>query len=135
MNLGNEFQNRILGTIQTLSSLYHITKTRGSKIEHLGTPIFTYCKFYFIMLNLSYDEMTMTRVSSLSMAEINNKTAQEVQLEIYSHLTYAQKWEAFLNLRATAWALKAAGIRSLHPNWSEEKIQEEVKRIFLYATT
>ena len=42
------------------------------------------------MLNLSYDEMTMTRLSSLSMAEINNKTAQEVQLEIYSHLTYAQ---------------------------------------------
>lgn len=69
------------------------------------------------------------------MIEVQDETAQKVQLEIYAHLTYAQKWEAYLRLRATAWALKAAGMRSLHLDWSEEKIQDEVKRIFLYATT
>ncbi len=31
--------------------------------------------------------------------------------------------------------LKAAGLRARFPDWSEEKVQQEVKRIFLHATT
>lgn len=36
-------------------------------------------------------------------------------------------------LMARAW--KAAGIRLQHPDWNEEQIQAEVRRVFLYAAT
>ena len=35
----------------------------------------------------------------------------------------------------SARALKAAGLRSQFPDWSEEQVQQKVKEIFLYATT
>ncbi len=35
----------------------------------------------------------------------------------------------------SAGALKAAGLRSQFPDWSEEQVQQKVKEIFLYATT
>jgi hypothetical protein len=31
--------------------------------------------------------------------------------------------------------LKAAGVRSQHPDWPEEKVNAEVNRIFLHART
>jgi hypothetical protein len=31
--------------------------------------------------------------------------------------------------------LKAAGVRSQHPDWSEEKVKAEVNRLFLHART
>ena len=31
--------------------------------------------------------------------------------------------------------LKAAGLRKLHPDWTEEQIAAEVRRIFMYART
>lgn len=31
--------------------------------------------------------------------------------------------------------IKAARLRELHPDWTEEQVQEEVKRIFLHAVT
>jgi hypothetical protein len=39
------------------------------------------------------------------------------------------------NLYHSARALKTAGLRAQHPDWSEREIQEKVKEIFLYATT
>jgi hypothetical protein len=32
----------------------------------------------------------------------------------------------------TARKLKAAGVRAQHPEWPEERVQEEVRRIFLH---
>ena len=39
------------------------------------------------------------------------------------------------NLYHCARALKAAGLRNQHPDWSEKEIREKVREIFLYATT
>jgi hypothetical protein len=33
----------------------------------------------------------------------------------------------------TARRIKAAGIRDQHPNWSDEQVKAEVRRIFLHA--
>lgn len=63
------------------------------------------------------------------------KSESIIQFEIYSNMSYAQKWKEMLKLRETAWVLKLAGLRALHPEWNEQQIKDEVKRIFLYATT
>jgi len=66
---------------------------------------------------------------------VASKSGKTVQIEIYSKMSPAQKWEQICHLRETAWKLKAAGVRAKHPNWSEREVQAEVKKIFLYATT
>ena len=48
-------------------------------------------------------------------------------------MTPEQKLEASFNLYWTARELKAAGLRMLHPDWTEEQVQEEVRRIFFHA--
>lgn len=63
------------------------------------------------------------------------KEADQVQMQIYSKMSAAEKWEQVALLRETAWKLKVAGLRAQHPGWSEERIQDEVRRIFLYAVT
>ncbi len=63
------------------------------------------------------------------------QTVEEIQNQIYSKMSFAQKWETLQQLRAMAWTVKAAGIRALHPKWNDKEVQDEVKKIFLYATT
>jgi len=46
-----------------------------------------------------------------------------------------QKLIIAANLHQYARALKAAGLRDQHPDWSEKDIQKKVREIFLYATT
>jgi hypothetical protein len=50
-------------------------------------------------------------------------------------MTAEQKLRIAADLYHSARELKAAGLRVEHPNWSEKKIQEEVREIFLYART
>lgn len=57
------------------------------------------------------------------------------QKRIYQSMTPEQKLMIAANLYHAARALKSAGIRDQHPDWSEKKIQEKVREIFLYATT
>lgn len=45
----------------------------------------------------------------------NYKKEESVQLEIYSKMSYAQKWKEFHKLRKAAWVLKTAD--SLHLLW------------------
>ncbi|MDM8515635.1 hypothetical protein QUF76_05500 [Desulfobacterales bacterium HSG16] len=40
-----------------------------------------------------------------------------------------------LSLYWSARKLKAAALKSQHPDWSEEEIENKVKEIFMYATT
>lgn len=68
-------------------------------------------------------------------ASNNEEIANLVQNEIYLKMSWTQKWNAFQQLRDTAWALKVAGVHSRHPDWTPQQVHEEVKRIFLYATT
>ena len=42
---------------------------------------------------------------------------------------------AAFDLYATARKIKAARLRQLHPDWTEEEVQRRVKEIFLHAAT
>jgi len=59
----------------------------------------------------------------------------EIQRQIFAKMTAEKKLELSMQLYWSARRLKAAHLRGLHPDWSEEKVQEEVRRIFLYART
>ena len=48
---------------------------------------------------------------------------------------FARKYNQMIQLRQTAWNLKYAAIKTVHPDWSEERIIARVREIFLYATT
>jgi hypothetical protein len=57
------------------------------------------------------------------------------QIEIYHKMSPAQKLAIAIQLREDAWELKAAWLRQLHTDWSEEEVQNKVREIFLYART
>ena len=48
-------------------------------------------------------------------------------------MTAEQKIRLAQQLWWEARKLKAAGLRSQHPNWTEEQIEAKVREIFLYA--
>jgi hypothetical protein len=50
-------------------------------------------------------------------------------------LTGQQKLEAAFALYWSARRLKAAALREQHPDWTEERILEKVREIFLHART
>ncbi|MCP4710061.1 MAG: hypothetical protein GY869_15665 [Planctomycetes bacterium] len=57
------------------------------------------------------------------------------QIEIYKAMTPGRRLEVAGELYQAAWELKSAWLSSKHPEWSEERIQKEVRDIFLYART
>ena len=57
------------------------------------------------------------------------------QVEAYRRMSFQDKIRRFGELYQMAWKLKAAGLRHQHPDWTEEKIQEEVRKIFIRSTT
>jgi hypothetical protein len=61
--------------------------------------------------------------------------AEQRQQEIFRAMTPGQRWEQFLSLRATAWKLKRAGIKSQHPDLAEAEIEDMVRESFLHART
>lgn len=62
-------------------------------------------------------------------------SVDEVSSKIYSNMSVLQKLEQVFQLRETSWALKTAGVRAQHPEWSEKQVQDFVRKIFLYAST
>ena len=54
---------------------------------------------------------------------------------ILQRISPQEKWNEVLRLREAAWQLKVAFVKSQHPNWKQERVHAEVKKIFLYATT
>lgn len=55
------------------------------------------------------------------------------QKKIYQTMTPEQKVKIVFDLYHSARELKHAYLRKLHPDWSENKIQQEIRKIFLYA--
>ena len=51
--------------------------------------------------------------------------------EIIQAMTPEQKLNAAMRLYWSARELKSAGLRDQHPDWTEEQIQQEVRRVFL----
>lgn len=50
-------------------------------------------------------------------------------------MTGEQKWRTAFGMYWSARKLKAAAIREQHPDWSEEKVLQRVKEIFMHAVT
>ncbi len=50
-------------------------------------------------------------------------------------LSGRQKLRTAFAMYWSARSLKAAGLRSQFPDWSEDQVQRKVKEIFLHATT
>lgn len=57
-------------------------------------------------------------------------TVREQQVQRLRAMTGEEKIRAAEALRAAAWALKAAWIRSQHPDFSEAAVQDAVRRWF-----
>ena len=53
------------------------------------------------------------------------------QVEVFRRMTPSQRFNAANDLYWTARELKAAWFRREHPEWSEERVQREVRRAFL----
>ena len=59
--------------------------------------------------------------------------ADEVQTEIFRRMTPSQRWAAARALYWSAWRLKAAWLRSLHPDWTDAEVQRAVREAFLHV--
>jgi hypothetical protein len=59
----------------------------------------------------------------------------KIQKHIFQSMTPDQKLKIALRLYYSARQLKAAGLRAQNPDWAEEKIQDKLREIFLYART
>lgn len=57
------------------------------------------------------------------------------QIAILRRMTPEERWSAARRLYWTCRRHKAAFLRSQHPNWSKEQVQDEVCRIFQNART
>jgi hypothetical protein len=61
--------------------------------------------------------------------------AEHRQLDIFRKMSPGQRWEQFRALRTTAWKLKRAGLKSLHPELPDAEIETMVREIFRHART
>lgn len=59
--------------------------------------------------------------------------AEKIQIEIYKRMTPQRKLEVAEELYRSARRLKAAWLRKIHPDWTEQQIKKELRDIFLYA--
>jgi len=64
-----------------------------------------------------------------------DEQASPEQIEALRRMTPEQRWQAAHRLYWTMRRHKAAFLRSQHPEWPEERIEQEVRRIFLNART
>jgi len=64
-----------------------------------------------------------------------NQLNETNQLTRIASMTPERKIRIALDLYESARQVKAAGLRAFHPDWTEEKIQQTVREIFLYART
>ena len=66
-------------------------------------------------------------------APMENLEIHPVQIEAYRKMSPAEKLNLAMELRDVAWALKRAHLRSLHPDWSDKKLEEATREIFRHA--
>ncbi len=56
--------------------------------------------------------------------------ADRIQREIIRKMTPAQKFAIARELYDTAWEIKRSALRAQHPDWTDEQVHAQVKRIF-----
>ncbi len=57
------------------------------------------------------------------------------QIQAYRRMTPFEKLKTVFELWRAARAFKATALRLQHPDWTEEAVQDEVRRVFLRART
>ncbi len=57
------------------------------------------------------------------------------QIEVLRRMTPEQRWQAAHRLYWTMRRHRAAFLRRQHPEWAEERVEQEVRKIFLHART
>mgnify|MGYP003610401700 CR=1 FL=1 len=57
--------------------------------------------------------------------------AEEIQKELIRNMTPEKRLATAGALYETAWEIKKSGLRSLHPDWTEEAIQARLRRVFV----
>ena len=55
------------------------------------------------------------------------------QLRLFAAMTPGERWAIARSLYRTACDVKRAGVRSEHPEWTDEQVLAEVRRQFLRA--
>jgi hypothetical protein len=61
------------------------------------------------------------------------KEGLQKQIEIYRAMTGQQRLQIAFDLYETSRALVRAGVRYQHPDWDEERVEQEVARRFRLA--
>lgn len=54
------------------------------------------------------------------------------QVAIFRRMSPAEKLEAALRLYWSARELKVAGLRAMHPDWPDERVEREARDAFLF---
>jgi len=67
--------------------------------------------------------------------DIKNLVSDDELVMRFKKMSPEKKLQISLQLYYSAWELKKAAIKSKHPDWKENRIEDEVKKIFLYART
>ncbi len=60
---------------------------------------------------------------------------EDIRNEIFRNMSAEDKIILSFELRRQAKELKAAYLREIHPDWTQQQIDDKVKEIFLYART
>ena len=61
----------------------------------------------------------------------SERRGREMQIEFVRRMTPEQRLRVAESLYVSARELKAGALRSFHPDWTKEEVQEEVRRCFL----
>jgi hypothetical protein len=64
-----------------------------------------------------------------------DEQASPEQIRILRALSGERRWQLAERLYWSAHKMKMAGLRLQHPDWPEERLTSEVRRIFLHART
>ena len=64
-----------------------------------------------------------------------DETPSPEQIAIFRQMTPERRLSLAEQLYWTARELKASWLRARHPEWTEEKVSQEVTRLFLHART
>ena len=57
--------------------------------------------------------------------------AEEIQNELIRKMSPARRLETAFSLYKMAWNIKLSGLRTLHPDWSQEDLEVRTRRIFV----
>lgn len=57
------------------------------------------------------------------------------QVRIFKAMSPGQKLELAAQFHVAARLLKAQSLKQQHPDWSEQRVQQKVRELFLYAAS